>query len=106
MIQTEQRGGLFYVVEGLREFMAALVAPEKTLAICREQASADADHFVWICEFDTQLDDGTSVSGSYIPAELPGFRVLDVRPPDATREDQSAIMDEYHAIPPTVPARD
>lgn len=107
MIQIERRDdGLYYVVRGLKAFMAALVDADRTTAICREQASADAENMVWICEFETQLDDGASVTGEYIIDELPGFRALDVRPPDAPLEDQKRIADEYHAIPPIIPAQD
>lgn len=107
MIRIERRDdGLYYVVSGLKAFMAALVDPERTSAICREQAKADAEDMVWICEFNTQLADGTEISGEYIPAELPGFRALDVRPPEAPIEDQQRIADEYHAIPPIIPAQD
>ena len=107
MIRTETRDdGLVYVVAGLRELMAALVEPERTSAICREQAKADAEDMVWICEFFTTLADGTEISGEYIPAELPGFRAIDIRPPEAPLEDQKRIADEYHAIPPIIPAQD
>lgn len=106
MIQTEKRGQLVYVVEGLKQLMAALVDPDRTTAICREQARADCEEIAWICEFETNLEDGTRIEGSYIPAETPGFRSLQVLAPDAPLEDQKRMVDEYHAIPPTVPARD
>lgn len=114
MIRVEQRGKRYFVVEGLREFMAALAVPEKTTAICREQACADAESIAtgvfsgtaWVCEVETWLDDGTRVTGEYIIDELPAFLALDVRPPEAPIEDQKRIADEYHAIPPIIPAQD
>ena len=106
MIRVEQRGKRYFVVEGLREFMAALAVPEKTTAICREQASADAESIAWVCEVETWLDDGTRVTGEYIIDELPAFLALEVRPPEAPLEDQARIADEYHAIPPIIPAQD
>ena len=107
MFQIERRNdGLYYVVSDLKAFMAALVDPARTIALCREQASADAESMAWVCEFETGLDDGSRVTGEYIIDELPGFRALDVRAPGAPREDQKRIADEYHAIPPIIPAQD
>lgn len=102
MIRTERRSdGLRYVADGLRELMAALVDESRTTAAFR-----DLDGERHIFDFATTLRDGTRVSGTYVVTELPGFRVLDVRPPDATRADQKRIADEYHAIPPMIPAQD
>ena len=100
MIRTETRDGLAYVVAGLRELMAALVDDSRTTAAFRD---GDERH---IFDFRTRLLDGTRVSGTYVVAELPGFRALDVRVPDAPLEDHAAIMDEYRAIAPTPPATD
>ena len=102
MIRTERRSdGLRYVADGLRELMAALVDETRTTAGFR-----DLDEERHLFDFRTTLRDGTRVSGTYVVAELPGFRALDVGAPEATPEDQKRIADEYHAIPPTVPARD
>lgn len=102
MIRTERRSdGLRYVADGLRELMAALVDETRTTAGFR-----DLDGERHIFDFSTTLRDGTRVSGTYVVAELPGFRTLDVRPPDAPPEDQKRIADEYHAIPPIIPAQD
>ena len=103
MIRTERRSdGLRYVADGLRELMAALVDETRTTAGFR-----DLDGERHLFDFRTTLRDGTRVSGTYVVAELPGFRTLDIRrPPDATREDQKRIADEYHAIPPIIPAHD
>ena len=106
MIRTEQHSdGLVYVVAGLSELMSAIVDERRTVASWRE-ASDYGDGEQHVFAFRTSLADGTRISGEYTPAELPGFRALDIRQPDATREDQKRIADEYHAIPPTVPARD
>ena len=102
MIRTERRSdGLRYVADGLRELMTALVDETRTTAGFR-----DLDGERHLFDFRTTLRDGTRVSGTYVVAELPGFRALDVGAPDAAPEDQKRIADEYHAIPPTVPARD
>ena len=101
MIRTEWKHGLRYVAEGLKELMAALVDESRTTATFR-----DLDGERHIFDFRTTLRDGTRVSGTYVVAELPGFRKLDVRAPEAALEDAKKIADEYRAIPPTVPARD
>ena len=104
MIRTETRDdGLVYVVAGLSELMASIVDEGRT--VTAHHADGD-DCEVLVYTFETRLTDGTRINGEYTPAELPGFRMLDVRAPEATREDQERIMDEYHAIPPTIPARD
>lgn len=102
MIWTETRDdGLVYVVAGLKELMAALVGETRTTAGFR-----DLDGERHIFDFSTTLRDGTRVSGTYVVTELPGFRALDVRPPDAPLEDQQWIADECQAIPPIIPAQD
>lgn len=101
MIRTEWRGGLRYVAEGLKDLMDALVDETRTTAGFR-----DLDGERHLFDFRTTLRDGTRVSGTYVVAELPGFRALDVRPPEAPLEDQARIADEYHAIPPTAAATD
>ena len=101
MIRVKWRGGLQYVAEGLNDLMAALVDETRTTAAFR-----DLDGKRHIFDFRTTLSDGTRVSGTYVVAELPGFRVLHVRPPEAPLEDQARIADEYRAIPPIIPAQD
>lgn len=104
MIRTERHDdGLFYVVAGLAELMAAIVDERRTVTAHRAEGD---DCELHIYAFETRLSDGARISGEYSPGELPGFRTLDVRPPDAAPEDQKRIADEYHAIPPTIPARD
>ena len=108
MVQTERRDdGLFYVIAGHKELVAAFADAAKTVALCREQARSDADAIEWVCEFETRLDDGTRVTGEYIPAELPAFRSIVVIPPvdlaPAGSEDESAIMAEYRAQGPWIP---
>ena len=104
MIHVERRpDGLVYVLSGLSELMAAIVDEQRTV-VAHRAAGDDCETYVYT--FETRLSDGARISGEYVPAELPGFRTLDVRAPEATREDQERIMDEHHAIPPTIPARD
>lgn len=101
MIRTEWRGGFRYVAEGLKDLMDALVDEARTTAAFR---ALDGERHLF--DFRTTLRDGTRVSGTYVVAELPGFRALDVRPPEAPLEDQKRIADEYRAIPPIIPAQD
>lgn len=101
MIRTEWRGGLRYVAAGLKDLIAALVDETRTTAAFR-----DLDGERHLFDFRTTLSDGTRVSGTYVVTELPGFRALDVRPPEAPIEDAEKIADEYHAIPPIIPAQD
>lgn len=104
MIRTETRDdGLVYVVAGLRELMGAIVDEQRTDTAHHVEGD---DCEVLVHTFETRLSDGARISGEYVPAELPGFRVLDVRPPEAPLEDQKRIMDEYRAIAPTPPATD
>lgn len=103
MIHVERRpDGLVYVISGLCELMIAIVDEQHTVVSPRA-AGDDCETYVYT--FETRLSDGARISGEYTPAELPGFRTLDIRPPDATREDQKRIADEYHAIPPIIPAQ-
>ena len=104
MIRTETRDdGLVYVVAGLSELMGAIVDEQRTDTAYRAEGD---DCEMQIYTFRTTLTDGTRVSGEYTPSELPGFRTLDVRAPDAPLEDQKRIADEYNAIPPIIPAQD
>ena len=106
MIRTERRDdGLVYVVAGLSELMSAIVDERRTTASWRELPHhGDGQSHAFV--FETRLTDGARIVGEYVPNELPGFRALVVGAPEATPEDQKRIADEYHAIPPTVPARD
>ena len=106
MIRTETRDdGLVYVVAGLPELMSAFVDERRTTGSWHvDPHHGDGEQYVYT--FETRLSDGTRVSGEYAPSALPGFRALDVRPPEAPLEDQKRIADEYHAIPPSIPAQD
>lgn len=104
MIRTERHDdGLVYVVAGLSELMGAIVDEQRTVTTYRAEGD---DCELHVYAFETRLSDGARVSGECVPSELPGFRALEVRPPEAPLEDQARIADEYHAIPPTVPATD
>ena len=103
MIRTEQRDGLVYVVAGLSELMASIVDEGRTVTAHHMEGD---DCEVHVYTFETRMSDGARIAGEYVPAELPGFRALDVRAPEAPLEDQKRIMDEYRAIAPTPPATD
>ena len=98
-------GGGSYKAPRNLENACAIVDERRTTASWRELPHhGDGQSHAFV--FETRLTDGARIVGEYVPDELPGFRALDVGAPEATPEDQKRIADEYHAIPPTVPARD